>query len=97
MSDQRALMRYDADKKSLVIAYLLWFFLGYGGVHRMYLGRWISRLVMLAIFGVSTLLSVVYVGFVGLGFIFLWWLLDALLTAAMVQSHNRRLAWELSR
>lgn len=97
MSDARAMMRYDAEKKSLVIAYLLWFFLGYGGVHRMYLGRWLSGMVMLVVFGVSTLLTIVYVGFLGLGLIFLWWLLDALLTASMVGSHNRRLAWELSR
>ncbi len=97
MSDQRALMRYDAEKKSLVIAYLLWFFLGYGGVHRLYLGRWVSGLIMLAIFGVSMLLTFVFIGYIGVAFIFLWWLLDALLTAAMVQSHNRRLAWELSR
>jgi TM2 domain-containing membrane protein YozV len=97
VSDARAMMRYDAEKKSLIVAYLLWFFLGYGGVHRMYLGRWISGLLMLLIFGVSTLLSLVYIGFVGLGFIFLWWLLDALLTAAMVRGHNARLAAYLSR
>lgn len=96
-TDARAMMRYDAEKKSLLVAYLLWFFLGYGGVHRMYLGRWISGLFMLFTFGVSFLLTVVLVGYVGLAFIFLWWMVDALLTAMMVQNHNSRLAAWLSR
>jgi TM2 domain-containing membrane protein YozV len=90
------MMRYDAERKSLPVAYLLWFFLGYGGVHRMYLGRWVTGLLMLFIFAVSSLLSVIYIGFIGLGLIFLWWLLDALLTAAMVRGHNARLAAALS-
>lgn len=96
-SDSRAMMRYDAEKKSPLVAYLLWFFLGYGGVHRMYLGRWITGLTMLALLGFSALLTVVGIGFLGWGLLILWWLVDALLTAGMVRSHNSRLAWELSR
>ena len=38
-SDAARLMQYDAAKKSAVVAYLLWFFLGGLGVHRFYLGR----------------------------------------------------------
>ena len=36
------MMRYDANKKSVLLAYLIWFFLGLFGVHRFYLGR-VSR------------------------------------------------------
>lgn len=96
-ADPRVMMRYDAEKKSLVLAYLLWFFLGYGGVHRMYLGRWFSGLFMAFTFVVSFVLSFVFIGYIGLAFIFLWWCVDALLTAAMVQGHNSRLAAWLSR
>lgn len=90
-ADVVARLRYEAASKSLVLAYLIWFFLGYGGVHRMYLGRWISGLVMLLIFGVSLLLTVVFVGYLGLGVIILWWMIDALLLPGMAQRANNRL------
>ena len=37
-ADVMAMMRYDANKKSTGLAYVLWFFLGGFGVHRFYLG-----------------------------------------------------------
>ena len=33
------MMRYDANKKSIGVSYLLWFFLGGLGAHRFYNGR----------------------------------------------------------
>jgi TM2 domain-containing membrane protein YozV len=89
--DVLARLRYEAASKSLVLAYLIWFFLGYGGVHRMYLGRWISGLIMLVIFGLSLLLTLIFIGYLGLGFIILWWLIDALLIPGMAQRANNRL------
>lgn len=89
--DAIARMRYDAAAKSPLIAYLLWFFLGYGGVHRMYLGRWISGILMLLIFGLSLLLTLVLIGYVGLGLIILWWVVDALLIPGMTRRANERL------
>jgi TM2 domain-containing membrane protein YozV len=89
--DAIARMRYDAAAKSPLIAYLLWFFLGYGGVHRMYLGRWISGILMLLIFGLSLLLTLVLIGHVGLALIVLWWVLDALLIPGMTRRSNERL------
>ena len=32
-------------EKSLLVGYLLWFFLGVLGVHRFYTGRWITGLI----------------------------------------------------
>jgi TM2 domain-containing membrane protein YozV len=84
-------LRYEARRKSLPVAYLLWFLLGYGGVHRMYLGRWVSGLVMLALLGISTLFTFVLVGYVGLGLVFLWWVVDSLLIPGMAQRSNDRL------
>lgn len=95
--DAVARMRYDAASRSVVAAYLLWFFLGYGGVHRMYLGRWISGLIMLALFGVSMLLTIIFIGYLGLGIIGLWWLIDALLIPGMAQSYNNRLIDRIAR
>ncbi|MEI6160301.1 MAG: TM2 domain-containing protein [Roseococcus sp.] len=96
-ADTLARLRYEAGSRSVVLAYLIWFFLGYGGVHRMYLGRWISGLVMLALFGLSLLLTIVFVGYLGLGLIMLWWVIDALLIPGMTQSANNRLIDRLSR
>ena len=92
-----ARMRYDAASRSTVAAYLIWFFLGYGGVHRMYLGRWASGLAMLVLFGVSMALTVVLVGYVGLGVIAIWWLLDALLIPGMTERYNDRLIDRIAR
>ncbi|WP_424812895.1 TM2 domain-containing protein [Roseococcus sp. YIM B11640] len=95
--DMVARMRYDAASRSTVAAYVIWFFLGYGGLHRMYLGRWVSGFVMLAIFGLSLALTIVLIGYVGLGFITLWWLLDALLIPGMAEDYNHRLIDRIAR
>ncbi|MFN3448711.1 MAG: TM2 domain-containing protein [Roseococcus sp.] len=94
--DAIARMRYDAAAKSPLIAYLLWFFLGYGGVHRMYLGRWISGILMLLLFGLSLLLTLVLIGYLGLGLIALWWVIDALLIPGMARRANERLIARLA-
>lgn len=92
MADQsRAAMVYDAKKKSLLIAYLLWWFLGSLGVHRMYAGRMASGVAMLVVFVVSLALTIVAVGFVGLLVIGAWWLVDAILLPGMIESYNLRL------
>ena len=95
--DAVARMRYDAASRSVIAAYLLWFFLGYGGVHRIYLGRWASGFIMLALFGVSMLLTIVFIGYLGLGVIALWWLIDALLIPGMAQRYNNRLIDRIAR
>lgn len=89
-ADTLARLRYEADSRSMLLAYLLWFFLGYGGVHRMYLGRWISGFIMLALFGASLLLTLIFIGYLGLGLITLWWLVDALLIPGMTRRANNR-------
>src|SRR4051812_32215087 len=38
-NDTRALMLYEANKKTALVAYLLWFFLGWFGAHNFYLER----------------------------------------------------------
>ena len=96
-ADVLARLRYAAGSHSVVLTYAIWFFLGYGGVHRMYLGRWISGLIMLAIFGLSLLLTIILVGYVGLGLIMLWWVVDALLIPGMTRQANHRLIDRLSR
>ena len=65
------------NRRSVIVAYLLWFFLGVFGIHRFYLGRPIS--------GVIWLLTG---GLLGLG-----WFVDGLLTCFMVEEENRQICW----
>lgn len=70
----------SVSPKNMVVAYVLWFFLGQLGVHRFYLGKiggGVGQLV-LAILGYAT------VGFFGFGFLFLgilwlWLIIDLFL------------------
>jgi TM2 domain-containing membrane protein YozV len=96
-SDVARLMQYDAAKKSAVIAYLLWFFLGGFGVHRFYLGRIGSGIVMAIIAILSWITVVVAIGFLGLAVIGIWWLVDALLIPGIVTQANQELATRLGR
>ncbi len=93
--DAIAMMRYDAAKKSVLVAYLLWFFLGYLGAHRFYLGRVVSGIVMLVMSLLSVLLTVVLIGFLGLLVIGLWWFIDAFLIPGMAARCNGRLIDQL--
>jgi len=89
--DTELMMRYDAEKKSALLAYVLWFFLGWAAVHRFYLGRTTSALVMVILHGLSWLLVLVLIGYVGLGIFWLWWAIDALLLPGMTREYNNRL------
>lgn len=95
--DTERLMRYDANRKSVLAAYLIWFFLGLFGVHRMYLGRWTSGLLMLVLHGISWITWWIAIGIVGFGILGLWWLIDALLIPGMARRANDDLVNELSR
>jgi TM2 domain-containing membrane protein YozV len=90
-ADALAMMRYDAAKKSPLVGYLLWFFLGFAGIHRFYLGATGSGIVMLLIFLVSIPLVVVAVGFLGFLLLGLWWLVDGLLIPGLAERYNTRL------
>jgi TM2 domain-containing membrane protein YozV len=97
LNDASAMMRYDANKKSAGIAYLLWFFLGGLGVHRFYLGRTGSGAAMLALWVVSLLLTVVAVGVLGFLVIAVWWVVDAFLVPGIVRDYNNRLIATMGR
>eukprot|EP01111_Echinosteliopsis_oligospora_P010452 TRINITY_DN324_c0_g1_i1.p1 TRINITY_DN324_c0_g1~~TRINITY_DN324_c0_g1_i1.p1 ORF type:complete len:130 (+),score=25.53 TRINITY_DN324_c0_g1_i1:223-612(+) len=60
--------------KDIVVAYILWFFLGLLGIHRFYLGRTVSGIIYLFTAGLF-----------GIG-----WLIDICLIPGMVQEENAR-------
>ena len=94
MTSDRTYVQYDIEKKSLLVSYLLWGFLGYVGAHRFYLGKPLSGLIMLALSSVVMVLTLVSFGILSFlwGIVVLWWLIDALLVPGMVASRNRGIA-----
>jgi TM2 domain-containing membrane protein YozV len=91
-SSARTMMAYDAQKKSTLIAYLLWWFLGYFGAHRFYLGRTGSAIAMLLLTLISFAGLIIFIGIFGLLAVGVWWLVDAFLIPGIVREHNMRLA-----
>jgi TM2 domain-containing membrane protein YozV len=94
-SDAARLMQYDASKKSTGVAYLLWFFLGWLGVHRFYLGSTGSGAAMAVISVISWITVFVGVGLLGWLVIGIWWMVDAFLIPGIATRFNQQLATRL--
>ena len=97
MDEAGRLMRFEASKKSTLIAYLLWFFLGWLGAHRFYLGYVTSGLILLALWVVGTVLSVIYIGFIILALPAIWWVVDLFLIPGLARERNHQIIAEIER
>ncbi len=75
--DRKADFRFAAGRKDYNLAWILLTFLGFFGIHRMYLGKWLS--------GILYLLTA---GLVGIGVIYDFWTLHDQVT--LVNSRNQR-------
>lgn len=66
----------DIRSRSFVIAMILWFFLGFFGVHRLYIHKTFSGICMgmLALLGFAT--KFILIGYVFWGIVWIWWFLD---------------------
>jgi TM2 domain-containing membrane protein YozV len=84
-NDARVLMLYEANKKTALVAYLLWFFLGLFGAHNFYLGRTGVAVTQL-------ILSLIVVGMIITIF---WVLVDAFLIPGWIRRQNNLLAAQL--
>ena len=63
--------------KNPIIAYLLWFFLGYLGMHRFYMGRPKTALTQIILLILGGLLLIIYIGLLIWILLGIWVLLDA--------------------
>ncbi|WP_188890572.1 TM2 domain-containing protein [Paenibacillus radicis (ex Gao et al. 2016)] len=81
--DARELLLLDQEVKNrgknMVIAYVLWYFLGIFGGHRFYTGRTGSAIALL-------ILSLTGLG---LFITFIWWVVDAFLLHQWIKDHNQ--------
>lgn len=87
----RTQLRYDAQKKSVGAAYILWFVLGYFGAHRFYLGHVNSGLAQFALFALGWI--PVFTGWFVLA---IWWLVDAFVIPRLTERRNLAMLDRLS-
>ena len=83
-ADTQAMMMFEANKKSLLVAYL-WCFVGYFGGHNFYLNRT----------GVAVTQLILSLTFVGIVITFFWVIADAFLIPGWVRRANSLLAVQL--
>ena len=95
MSDVDQMMHYDANKKSVGVAYLLWFFVGLFGAHRFYLDEKGTGAAMLAITLVSLVLMFAFIGFFTIFITIIWDFVDLFLIPGMTREYNNALALRL--
>jgi TM2 domain-containing membrane protein YozV len=84
-NDARVLMLYEANKKTALVAYILWFFLGLFGAHNFYLDRT----------GVAVAQLILSLTIIGLVITIIWALVDAFLIPGWVRRQNNLLAAQL--
>jgi TM2 domain-containing membrane protein YozV len=92
-SSAQQMMRYDANKKSLLVAYLLWFFFGLFGAHRFYLAKTTSAIILLVLGLIAWVITFVSLGFGSFVLLVpgLWALIDAFLIPGYARDYNNAL------
>jgi TM2 domain-containing membrane protein YozV len=73
--DRQADLRFRAGRINYSVAWILLAFLGFFGVHRMYMGKWITGILYLCTFG-----------FLGIGYLYDFWTLNDQITVVNASS-----------
>ena len=89
--------RVANEAKSPIVAYLLLVLLWGCGVHRMYLGRWISGVLMLALWGMGWLTSLILIGWPLIGVVALWCVIDLLLIPGMIRDDKDEIRYRMTK
>ena len=86
--------RVNSSAPNIFVAYLIWFFLGYLGIHRMFLGQ-PKGVIMLIVCALSFVLSIVMVGLLGFVILFIWWVYDAIQIPKWIEAKKEQLRSEI--
>src|SRR5215510_9228893 len=86
---------FEAGKKSMLLAYLFWFFLGNAGAHRFYCGKTRSAVTLLVLMVLGWLTLIFYIGLLVLIGVGLWVLIDAFRIPGWIREYNSALALHL--
>jgi|SRR5699024_3024914 len=81
----------ENQKKSMAVAYLLWFFFGGFGIHRFYTGRIGSGVAMVCLWGLGALTAWIFIGIPLLIAVYIWVLVDAFILHGIVNKMNQEL------
>ncbi|ODP36913.1 TM2 domain-containing protein [Sphingomonas turrisvirgatae] len=92
----RSQLMYDASRKSAGVSYFLWFFVGWAGGHRFYLGKTGTAITQLILTTLGWVTLIAIVGFFLLAAVGIWLLVDAFLIPGLVREHNMQLAHDLT-
>lgn len=77
--------RVANEAKSPFVAYLLAILLWGFGAHRLYLGRYMSGLVMLAMWGIGWLTAPILIGWLPIALVAVWMVIDLFLIPGMIR------------
>jgi len=78
---------FEANRKSVSAAYLLWFFIGFLGAHRFYAGRKGSGFAQLAL---------LLIPFLGWAILAGWWIADLFLIPGIIREENMKTIEEIA-
>ncbi|WP_174613390.1 TM2 domain-containing protein [Virgibacillus ihumii] len=74
------------SQKSIVIAYLFWFFLGQLGIHRIYTGRTGSGIIQIILGVLGWLTTSILIGWIFLIPLWIWLFIDIFLIPSMCRN-----------
>ena len=89
--------RYQNARKSVGVAYLLWFLAGWFGAHRFYAGAGETgaAFLVLFVFGIGAVAAGSAWGFALLLAWFVWFIADLFLIPGMIEAYNDKLLEDL--
>lgn len=85
----RRLLALQLGRKSVLIALILWFFLGLLGVHRLYLDKIGTGILMALLSIIGGFTAPMLIGIPLLVIVGIWWLLDFLMIFFAARRRNR--------
>ena len=91
-TEQLLMVQSEFEKKKInkTPAYLLWFFLGTLGVHRFFIGDKGIGITQLALTVVGWLTAIFLVGFIFLGIVGIWLLVDIFMLSSRIDQINEK-------